>query len=145
MNNLGLIGAGLVMGISTIGSGMGMWVVGQAVVGAWKRCYVAGKPAPMLLLVFAAMPLSQTFYGFILMNQMLTAVPAAPEKGLLYMAIGMAAGVSNLITAYSQGRISASAADAQAETGKGFAQYISVIGIAESIALFTMVFSMIAL
>ena len=143
--NLGLLGAGLVMGVSTIGSGIGLWIVGQAVVGAWKKCYVAGKPAPMILLAFAAMPLSQTFYGFILMNQMLTAAPANPDKALLYLGIGMAAGISNLITAVSQGKISASAADAQAETGKGFAQYIAVIGIAESIALFAMVFSMIAL
>jgi V/A-type H+-transporting ATPase subunit K len=144
--NLGMIGAGLVMGISTIGSGFGILAAGAAVVGAWKRCYVAGKPAPMLLLVFAAMPLSQTFYGFILMNQMLTAAPgASPEKSLLYLAIGAAAGVSNLFTAYAQGMISASAADAQGETGKGFAQYISVIGICESVALFAMVFSMIAL
>ena len=143
--NLGWLGAGLVMGVSTIGSGIGLWIVGQAVVGAWKKCYIAGKPAPMILLAFAAMPLSQTFYGFILMNQMLTAVPANPDKALLYLGIGLAAGISMLITAVSQGKISASAADAQAETGKGFAQYISVIGIAESIALFTMVFSMIAL
>jgi V/A-type H+-transporting ATPase subunit K len=143
--DLGMIGAGLVMGISTIGSGVGIWVAGQSVVGAWKKCYVANKPAPMLLLVFAAMPLSQTFYGFILMNQMLTAVPANPEKGLLYMALGVAAGFSNLFTAIAQGQISASAADAQGETGKGFAQYISVIGICESVALFAMVFSMIAL
>ncbi|MDR0315803.1 MAG: V-type ATP synthase subunit K [Treponema sp.] len=143
--NLGMIGAGLVMGISTIGSGVGIWVAGQSVVGAWKRCYVANKPAPMLLLVFAAMPLSQTFYGFILMNQMLTAVPLHPEKGLLYMALGVAAALSNLFTAYAQGQISASAADAQGETGKGFAQYISVIGISESVSLFAMVFSMIAL
>jgi V/A-type H+-transporting ATPase subunit K len=141
------------MGVSTIGSGIGIWVVGQAVVGAWKKCYVAGKPAPMLLLVFAATPLSQTFYGFILMNQMLgklidgagNVIALSPEKGLLYMALGVAASISNLFTAYAQGQISASSADAQGETGKGFAQYISVIGISESVALFAMVFSMIAL
>ena len=145
MMNWGLLGAGLVMGVSTIGSGIGLWIVGQAAVGAWKKCYAANKPAPMLLLVLCGMPMSQTFYGFILMLQMRPAALAHPESGLLYLGIGIAAAISNLITAVSQGKISASAADAQAETGKGFAQYLMVIGIAESIALFTMVFSMIAL
>jgi V/A-type H+-transporting ATPase subunit K len=141
------------MGVSTIGSGIGLWIVGQACIGAWKKCYVAGKPAPMLLIVFAAMPLSQVFYGFILMNQLLgkvikeagNVIILAPEKAMLYFAVGIAAAGSNLITAIAQGKIAASAVDAQAETGKGLAQYIAVVGIAESIALFAMVFSMIAL
>jgi V/A-type H+-transporting ATPase subunit K len=145
MDNLGQLGAGLVMGLSTVGSGIGIWIVGQAAVGAWKKCYALNKPAPMLLLVLCGMPLSQTFYGFILMLQMLPAAFANPEKGMLYLGIGFAAGLSNVFTAVSQGKIAASAADAQAETGKGFAQYIMVIGIAESAALFCMVFSMIAL
>jgi V/A-type H+-transporting ATPase subunit K len=145
MLNFGLLGAGLIVGLSTVGSGVGLWVVGQATVGAWKRCYLANKPAPTLLLVLCGMPMSQTFYGFILMLQMRPAAFANPENGLLYLGIGLAAGISNMITAISQGRISASAADALAETGKGFAQYIMVLGIAESVALFTMVFSMIAL
>jgi V/A-type H+-transporting ATPase subunit K len=87
------------------------------------------------------------------MNQMLgklvdqagNLIAMSPDKGLLYLALGFAAGFSNLFTAYAQGKISASAADAQGETGKGFAQYISVIGISESVSLFAMVFSMIAL
>jgi V/A-type H+-transporting ATPase subunit K len=148
-----MLGVGLLMGVSTVGSGIGLWIVGQAAVGAWKKCYAAGKPAPMLLLVFVAMPLSQTFYGFILMNQMLSRVVDAagnvimlvPEKAMLYFAVGIAAAASNVITAITQGKIAAAACDAQAETGRGFAQYIAVIGIAESIALFAMVFSMIAL
>ena len=145
MMNWGLLGTGLVMGLSTIGSGIGLWIVGQAAVGAWKKCYAANKPAPMLLLVLCGMPMSQTFYGFILMLQMKPMALANPENGLLYLGIGAVAGISNLITATSQGKISASAADALAETGKGFAQYLMVLGIAESVALFTMVFSMIVL
>jgi V/A-type H+-transporting ATPase subunit K len=146
--NLGWIGAGAVMGLSTFGSGIGLWIVGQAIVGTWKKCFVAGKRAPMIMLVFAAMPMSQTFYGFIIMNAMLGRLNEGGldfNRGLLYLAIGVIAGISNCLTAISQGKISASASDAQGETGKGFAQYIAVIGIAESIALFCMVFSLIAL
>ena len=36
-------------------------------------------------------------------------------------------------------------ADALAETGKGFSQYITVVGLCETVALFALVFSMVAL
>ena len=39
----------------------------------------------------------------------------------------------------------ASGADALAETGKGFSQYITVVGLCETVALFALVFSMVAL
>ena len=32
-----------------------------------------------------------------------------------------------------------------AETGKGFSQYITVVGLCETVALFALVFSMVAL
>lgn len=39
----------------------------------------------------------------------------------------------------------AAGADALAETGKGFSQYITVVGLCETVALFALVFSMVAL
>ena len=39
----------------------------------------------------------------------------------------------------------AAGADALAETGKGFSQYITVVGLCETVALFSLVFSMVAL
>ena len=50
----------------------------------------------------------------------------------------MAIGVS----AWFQGVIGAGAANAYAETGKGFVNYIMVIGVIESVALLVMVFLM---
>ena len=44
-----------------------------------------------------------------------------------------------------QGKAGASAADALAETGKGFGNYIMVLGVIETVALFVMVFVMTAL
>jgi V/A-type H+-transporting ATPase subunit K len=38
---------------------------------------------------------------------------------------------------------SASAADAFAETGKGFGNYLMVIGLAETVSLFAMVFTLL--
>ena len=143
--NLGLLGAGLVMGISAVGSGLGIGYAGQATIGAWKKCYIANKGAPMMLLAFAGAPLTQTFYGFILMGQMKTAAFANEANGWLYLGYGIASGLAIAFSAIVQGKVGASAADAQAETGKGFAQYIAVVGIAETIALFAMVLTMISL
>jgi V/A-type H+-transporting ATPase subunit K len=143
--NLGLLGAGLVMGIATVGSGLGIGFAGQATIGAWKKCYVANKAAPMMLLAFAGAPLTQTFYGFILMGQMITAASANPDRGWLYLGYGIASGLAISFSAIVQGKVGAAAADAQAETGKGFAQYIAVVGIAETVALFAMVLTMISL
>ena len=145
MVNFGLLGAGLVMGISAFGSALGVGIAGQGVIGSWKKCYVANKPAPMLLLAFAGAPLTQVFYGYILMGQMKEAAFANPENGLLYLGFGIASGVAIAFSAIMQGKEAAAGADSQAETGKGFAQYIAVIGVAETIALFGMVLTMISL
>jgi V/A-type H+-transporting ATPase subunit K len=117
---------------------------GPATIGAWKKCYIANKAAPMLLLAFTGNPLSQTFYGFILMGQLKNAALANPGS-MLYLGFGIASGCALLLTAVVQGRIAACACEAHVEKNKGFAQYMIVMGIAETVALFTMVFTMISL
>ena len=59
--NFGMIGAGLVMGIAAIGSAIGIGIAGQGAIGAWKRCFMANKPAPFILTVFAGAPLTLAF------------------------------------------------------------------------------------
>ena len=70
--NFGLLGAAVCMGIAAIGSAIGIGIAGQGAIGAWKRCYVNNKPAPFILTVFAGAPLTQTIYGFLLMQSMST-------------------------------------------------------------------------
>jgi len=140
---LGMIGAGVVMGIAALGSGVGIGIAGSATIGAWKRCYKANKPAPMTLLTFAGAPLTQTFYGFILMQQMLNAPPSVNPGQLLGMGFG--SGLAIAFSAIAQGQAGAAGADALSETGKGFANYIAVVGICETVALFAMVLSMTTL
>ncbi|MDR1399674.1 MAG: V-type ATP synthase subunit K [Treponema sp.] len=142
---LGLLGAGLVMGIAALGSAIGIGIAGQAAIGAWKRCYIANKPAPMTLLTFAGAPLTQTFYGFILLGQIKAAAIANPDNGWLYLGFGIGSGLALAFSAIAQGQAGAAASDAQGETGKGFAQYIAVVGICETVALFAMVLSMVSL
>jgi V/A-type H+-transporting ATPase subunit K len=144
--NLGLLGAGLVMGISAVGSAIGIGIAGQSVIGAWKKCYTANKPAPMTLLAFGGAPLTQTFYGFILgLLFMKPAAVANPESGALYLGMGLASGLAIAFSAISQGRAGAAGADAAGETGKGFVNYMMIVGICETVAIFAMVLSMISL
>jgi V/A-type H+-transporting ATPase subunit K len=146
MMNLGLLGAGLVMGISAIGSGIGIGIAGQAVIGAWKKCYLSNKPAPMTLLAFGGAPLTQTFYGYILgFLFMKPAAIANPAYGSLYLGIGLASGLAIAFSAIAQGRAGAAGADATGETGKGFVNYMMIVGICETVAIFAMVLSMISL
>jgi len=141
---VGLIGAGLVMGIAALGSGVGIGIAGSATIGAWKRCFKANKPAPMTLLAFAGAPLTQTFYGFILMQQMRGVAVTTENAGLL-LGMGIGSGLAMAFSAIAQGQAGAAGADALSETGKGFANYIAVVGICETVALFAMVLSMTSL
>ncbi|AEF83966.1 ATP synthase subunit K [Treponema primitia ZAS-2] len=144
--NLGLLSAGLVLGISAVGSGLGISIAGRAVIGAWKKCYLNNKPAPMTLIAFGGAPLTQTFYGFILgLLFMKPAALAHPENGALYLGIGIASAFAIAGSAIAQGQAGAAGADATGETGKGFVNYMMIVGICETVAIFAMVLSMISL
>ncbi|HAH61677.1 MAG TPA: V-type ATP synthase subunit K [Treponema sp.] len=137
--NFGMLGAGVVMGLAAIGSSFGLGIAGQGAIGAWKRCYVNNKPAPFILTVFAGAPLTQTIYGFLLMQRMLS----SQKDPWFLLGLGVASGLAMGASAIAQGQAGAAGSDALGETGKGFAQYIMVVGLCETVALFIMVFSMI--
>ncbi len=137
--DFGMLGAAVVMGIAALGSAIGIGIAGQGAIGAWKRCYINNKPAPFILTVFAGAPLTQTIYGFLLMQSM---VSSDKNPGFL-LGLGIASGLAMAFSAIAQGKAGAAGSDALGETGKGFAQYIMVVGLCETVALFAMVFSMI--
>ena len=137
--DFGMLGAAVVMGIAAIGSAIGIGIAGQGAIGAWKRCYINNKPAPFILTVFAGAPLTQTIYGFLLMQSM---NGSDMNPGFL-LGLGIASGLAMCFSAIAQGKAGAAGSDALGETGKGFAQYIMVVGLCETVALFAMVFSMI--
>ena len=137
----GNLGAAICMGIAAIGSAIGIGIAGQGAIGAWKRCYINNKPAPFILTVFAGAPLTQTIYGFLLMSIKLKDLGA--ENPGMSLGLGIASGLAMCFSAIAQGKAGAAGSDALGETGKGFAQYIMVVGLCETVALFAMVFSMI--
>ena len=140
--NFGMLGAAVCMGIAAIGSAIGIGIAGQGAIGAWKRCYVNNKPAPFILTVFAGAPLTQTIYGFLLMQQMAASANTSSNPAFA-LGLGIASGLAMCFSAIAQGKAGAAGSDALGETGKGFAQYIMVVGLCETVALFAMVFSMI--
>ena len=140
--NFGMLGAAVCMGIAAIGSAIGIGIAGQGAIGAWKRCYVNNKPAPFILTVFAGAPLTQTIYGFLLMQQMSASANTSSNPAFA-LGLGIASGLAMCFSAIAQGKAGAAGSDALGETGKGFAQYIMVVGLCETVALFAMVFSMI--
>ena len=135
--DFGMLGAAVVMGIAAIGSAIGIGIAGQGAIGAWKRCYINNKPAPFILTVFAGAPLTQTIYGFLLMQSM----NGSDRPAGFLLGLGIASGLAMCFSAIAQGKAGAAGSDALGETGKGFAQYIMVVGLCETVALFAMAFS----
>ncbi|TVR59064.1 MAG: V-type ATP synthase subunit K [Spirochaetaceae bacterium] len=142
--NFGLIGIGAALAFGAIGSAIGAGSAGMAAIGAWKKCFVQNKKAPFMLIAFVGAPLTQTIYGFILMNAIATAAEAGADAMLLLSA-GVLGGAAMGFSAMFQGKAGAVASDALAETGKGFANFILVLGLVETVALFVMVFLLIVL
>jgi V/A-type H+-transporting ATPase subunit K len=137
---VGEIGIGACLGLAALGSAAGAGTAGMAAIGAWKKCFIQNKPVPFILVAFAGAPLTQTIYGFILMN-----VLAATQRlnGFQLLGVGLFAGLAIGASAFAQGSCSASAADAYAETEQGFGNYMLVIGLCETVALIVMVFAML--
>ena len=150
MSDAAMIVAGAVacLGLAGAGSAFGTGFAAAAAVGAWKKCYAANKPAPFLLLSFVGAPITQTLYGMILMFIMLGKIvngSAAPGAGVPILVAGVFAGLAIGLSALFQGRAGAAACDAQAETNQGFTNYLAALGIVETVAIFAMVFALIAL
>ena len=130
------LGLAAALSFAAVGSALGSGIAGMSAVGAWKRCYVQSKAAPFMLVVFVGAPLSQTIYGMILMNK----IASVSQGGMFYWGAGIFGGLAMGDSAMMQGKAGAGAADALAETGKGFANYLIVLGIIETVALIVMVF-----
>ena len=137
---LGQIGVITCFGISTIGAIAAMVINGPAVIGAWKKCYLQKKPAPFILVIFASTCLSNPIYGFITMTALADSVIL---NNIQLFTLGITAGIAIALSAFIQALCSAAAAEAYAETGQGFGNFLMVIGVAETIGLFAMVFTIL--
>jgi V/A-type H+-transporting ATPase subunit K len=141
------LGGAAALSFAAIGSALGTGTAGMAGIGAWKKCYLQGKPAPFILLVFIGAPLSQTIYGLLLLlsfNKMALAETAAVMWPAV-LGAGIIGGIAMGMSAWYQGKAGAAGSDAMAETGQGFGNYLTTLGIVETVALFVMIFIQMAL
>ncbi len=147
--SLGNVGAAAALSFAAMGSGLGTGAAGMAAVGAWKKCFAQNRAAPFLLVAFVGAPLSQTIYGMVLMLKIAGAASEAAKAGSMnfagLIAAGILGGVAMGISAWMQGRAGAAASDALAETGRGFGNYLIVLGVIETVAIFVLVFILFAL
>jgi V/A-type H+-transporting ATPase subunit K len=72
-------------------------------------------------------------------------VAAKPENWAAYLAVGIFGGLAIATCSWFQAVAASASADAMGETGKGFANYLMIIGICETVSLFVLVFSIMAL
>ncbi len=140
MKALAEAGGVAALSLAAIGSAVGAGVAGMSAAGCWKKCYAQNKAAPFILVVFIGAPLSQTIYGMILMNAIRNAQSFVSWPAM--MMTGILGGIALGVSAWYQGKAGAACADAQAETGQGFGNYLMTIGIVETVALFVLVFSL---
>jgi V/A-type H+-transporting ATPase subunit K len=136
------LGAILALTLAAFGSAFGAGIAGMSAIGAWKKNFIQNKPPSFLLVALTAAPLTQTIYGFILMQSMVGAIAI---KGQYLWSVGAFAGVAMGLSAFWQGKCAACACDSMGETGKGFGNYIAVLGMTETVALLVMVFTIVVL
>jgi len=139
------LGAVTAISIAALGSALGTGAAGAAAVGAWKKCYAQSKAAPFLLITFVGAPLSQTIYGMILMFSMVGQANSGGGMGVADIGVGLVAGIAIGASAWMQGRAGAGASAAFGETGQGFTNYLTALGVIETVAIFVLVFVMIAI
>jgi len=138
--SLGKLGGALSLSMAAIGSALGAGAAGKSAIQAWKKCYAQNRMAPFMLVAFVGAPLTQTIYGMIVMNAILRTVAAGAAMYHNLLLGGLMAGTAIGMSAWMQGLCAAGASDALAETGKGFVNYLMVLGVIETVALFVMVF-----
>ena len=139
---LGKAGGAAALGLAAVGSSIGAGLAGSSAIGAWKKCGAQSQAAPFVLITFIGAPLSQTIYGMILMGWMVeTAKSATAAQNWATMLIGgICGGLGIGVSAWFQGFAGAAGADALAETGQGFGNYLMTLGVIETVALFVLVF-----
>ena len=98
---LGYLGLALMLGLSFIGSALGTTIAGNAAEGALKK----NADGATNYMVLSAMPASQGLYGFVAFFIWKGKDFAA--DGIVLFALGLAAGLTFLISAIRQGQVCA--------------------------------------
>ena len=135
------IGGMVALGMGALGSSLGIGMAGQAAAGAWAKEARAGRNLSFTYIILLGMPISQTLYAMIVMNNLPAAAAIDPTQSGALFGVGLGTGMGEMLSAWMQGIIGAAGIRALSEgEGKGFAFVIIAMGIAETVGIFTMVF-----
>ena len=144
MELFGQLGYALPLGLGAVGSALGIGAAARTAAGAWAKEAKAGKPFDFKYIILIGMPLTQTFYGFLLLFVGLKGAvdnPAilAAHSGELF-SIGLGCGLGELFSAWQQGIIGAAGVRCMSDGGgKGLAFIIIAAGIVETVGLLSFV------
>jgi V/A-type H+-transporting ATPase subunit K len=134
-----MVGPAIVLGLTSIGSSIGCYIGGAASHAAMSRTEEGhGKFIGM-----AAAPSSQSIYGFILMLLMSKAILAGTLSPISGIAMGIFSGTAIMLSAIYQGKVCATGIQASVKNPSVFGKSFAAVGIIESFALFTFVFSIL--
>lgn len=139
------LGPALALALGAFGSAVGIGIAGRAAAGAWAKEAKAGQSLRFTYIILLGLPLSQTLYAFIVMNNLGSVLKEHPDLAVanvgLMLGIGLATGIAEMLSAWMQGLIGAAGIRAISEgEGKGFAFIIIAMGIVETVGIFAMVF-----
>lgn len=137
--DINMVGPAMVLGISSIGSCIGCYIAGAASHAVMARVEEGhGKFIGM-----SAAPASQSIYGFILMLLMSRAIVSGALSPVGGIAIGLFSGLAFMASSVFQGKVAATGIQASAKQPAIFGKCFAAVGIIESFALFTFVFSLL--
>ncbi|MBA3815960.1 MAG: ATP synthase subunit C [Parachlamydiaceae bacterium] len=137
--DINMVGPVIALALSAIGSAIGCYIAGAASHAVMSRVEEGhGKYIGM-----SAAPASQSIYGFILMLLMSKAIVAGTLSPVSGIAMGIFSGTAIMMSAIFQGRVCATGIQASAKQPAIFGKCFASVGIIESFALFTFVFSIL--
>lgn len=137
--NIDMIGPILPLALSSIGSSIGCGIAGMASHAVMSRVEEGhGKFIGM-----AAAPSSISIYGFLLLLLMSRAIQAGTLSPVAGIGIGAATGVAFMFSAIYLGKCAATGIQASAKQPSVFGKCFAALGIIESFALFTFVFTLL--
>lgn len=99
------IGLGLMIGMSGIGSAIGLVIGGQSAIGAAKK-----RPETFgSSLILSALPATQGLYGFVAFFMYTNSVNESMTlfQGSIVLAAGIAVGLASMVSAIQQGKVCA--------------------------------------
>ena len=149
---LALLGAGLAVGLSCVGSAKGTGIAGEA--GTGLLCEDPSKSGKVMVLQL--LPGTQGLYGMVVwffalirMNFMGNAAAVAGsmtvQQGLAYFAACMPMAIGGLLSAIAQGRVAAGSINILAKKPDDWSKGLILCGIVEFYAILSLLASMLML